>query len=145
MQVEGPEDNVEKFLFSTPENPGNEDEHSPIQTRIIKELRELSELEKLDSTENEEFQNKFLSNGLTHSLEDFMTKCNEEPTQDWQRRWNVGMILRHNARHTDDPKPLPQWIIDSSDSYATLKRPLPESKADRIYIYDTDYRCDPRD
>ena len=74
--------------------------------------------------------------------EDFFTECNEEPTQDWQRRWNVGMILRHNARHTEDPTPLPQWITESPDNYATLKRPLPESKTERIYIYDWDYRCD---
>ena len=77
--------------------------------------------------------------------EDFLTECNEEPTQDWQRRWNVGMIFRHNARHPDDPTPLPQWITESPDYYATLKRPLPESKTDRIYIYDRDYRCDPWD
>ena len=77
--------------------------------------------------------------------EDFFTECNEEPTQDWQRRWNVGMILRHNARHPNDPTPLPQWITESPDNYATLKRPLPESKTERIYIYDRDYRCDPRD
>ena len=77
--------------------------------------------------------------------EDFFTECNEEPTQDWQRRWNVGMILRHNARHPDDPTPLPQWITESPDNYATLKRPLPESKTERIYIYDRDYRCDPWD
>ena len=74
-----------------------------------------------------------------------MTECNEEPTQDWQRRWNVGMILRHNARHPEDPTPLPQWITESPDNYATLKRPLPESKTERIYIYDKDYRCDPWD
>ena len=74
-----------------------------------------------------------------------MTECNEKQTQDWQRRWKVGMILRHNARHPDDPKPIPQWITDSTDNYATLKRSLPESKTDRIYIYDTDYRCDPWD
>ena len=74
--------------------------------------------------------------------EDFFTECNEEPTQDWQRRWNVGVILRHNARHTEDPAPLPQWITVSPDNYATLKRPLPESKTERIYIYDKDYRCD---
>ena len=38
--------------------------------------------------------------------EDYMTECNEEPTQDWQRRWNISMILRHNARHPDDPTPI---------------------------------------
>ena len=30
MQVERPEDNEEKFWFPTPENHGNEQEHSPI-------------------------------------------------------------------------------------------------------------------
>ena len=53
MQVEQPEDNEENFWFPTPENPVNEQEHSPIQKRILKELRELAELEKLDPTENE--------------------------------------------------------------------------------------------
>ena len=47
--------------------------------------------------------------------EDFMTECNEEPTQEWQRRWNVGMILQYNARYPDDPKPLPYWITQSPD------------------------------
>ena len=55
------------------------------------------------------------------------------------------MILRHNARHPEDPTPLPQLITESPDNYATLKRPLPESKTERIYIYDRDYRCDPWD
>ena len=77
--------------------------------------------------------------------EDFLTECNEEPTHYWQRRWNVGMILRHNARHPEDPTPLPQWMRESPDNYATLKRPLPVSKTERIYIYDRNYRCDPWD
>ena len=77
--------------------------------------------------------------------ENFMTEVNEEPAQDWQRRWNIGVILRHNARHQDNQTLLPLWITESPDNYATLKRPLPESKTDRIYIYDTDYRCDPWD
>ena len=55
------------------------------------------------------------------------------------------MILRHNTRHPEDPIPQPQWITESPDNYATLKRPLPESKTERIYIYDRDYRCDPWD
>ena len=29
------------FWFPTPENPGNTEEHTPIQTRLLKELREL--------------------------------------------------------------------------------------------------------
>ena len=53
------------------------------------------------------------------------------------------MILRHNARHPEDPTPLPQWITESPDNYATLKRPLPESKTEHVYKYDRDYRCDP--
>ena len=77
--------------------------------------------------------------------EDVSTECNEEPTQDWHRRWNVGMILRHNARHPENPTPLPQWITESPDNYATLKRPLAESKTERIYLFDRDYRCDPWD
>ena len=61
MQVERPDDNEEKFWFPTPENPGKESEHSPIQRRILKELRELAELGKLDPTENEQSRTKFLS------------------------------------------------------------------------------------
>ena len=57
MQVERPESNEEKFWFPTPESPGNELEHSPIQKRILKKLRELTELEKPDPTQNEESRN----------------------------------------------------------------------------------------
>ena len=31
------------FWFPTPENPGNTDDHTPIQTRILKELSELQQ------------------------------------------------------------------------------------------------------
>ena len=63
MQVERQDDNEEKFWFPTSGNPGNEQEHSPIQKRILKELREPVELEleKLDPTGNEESRNKFLA------------------------------------------------------------------------------------
>ena len=73
--------------------------------------------------------------------EDFLTECNEEPTQDWQRRWNVGMILRHNVRHPEDPTPLPQWITESPDNYATLKRPKSrcrnQKQTEFIYMTET--------
>ena len=36
------------FWLPTPENPGNIEHHTPIQTRILKELRELQPKEKLN-------------------------------------------------------------------------------------------------
>ena len=34
----------ETYWFPTPQNPGNEKEHTPIQTRILNELRELEQI-----------------------------------------------------------------------------------------------------
>ena len=52
----------ETYWFPTPQNPGNEKEHTPIQTRILKELLELEQLEKLNPLENTNSRNQFLSN-----------------------------------------------------------------------------------
>ena len=52
----------ETYWFPTPQNPGNEKEHTPIQTRILNELRELKQLEKLNPLENTNSRNQFLSN-----------------------------------------------------------------------------------
>ena len=52
----------ETYWFPTTQNPGNETEHTPIQTRILNELRELEQLEKLNPFENINSRNQFLSN-----------------------------------------------------------------------------------
>ena len=52
----------ETYWFPTPQNPGNEKEHTPNQTRILNELRELEQLEKLNTLENTNSRNQFLSN-----------------------------------------------------------------------------------
>ena len=52
----------ETYCFPTPQNPGNEKEHTPIQTRILSELRELEQLEKLNPLEDTNSRNQFLSN-----------------------------------------------------------------------------------
>ena len=52
----------ETYWFPTPQNPGNEKEHTPIQTRILNELRELEQLEKLNPLENTNSRDQFLSN-----------------------------------------------------------------------------------
>ena len=49
-------------MKSTRQNPGNEKEHTPKQTRILNELRELEQLEKLNPLENTDCRNQFLSN-----------------------------------------------------------------------------------
>ena len=51
----------ETYWFPTPQKPGNEKEHTPIQTRILNELRELEQLEKLNPLENTVSRNQFLS------------------------------------------------------------------------------------
>ena len=68
MQVERPEDNEEKVWFPTPEHPGNEQEHSPIQKRILKELWDLAELENLTQPKTKTLATNFYqcSNGQTH-------------------------------------------------------------------------------
>ena len=49
----------ETYWFPTPQNPGNEKEHTPIQTRTLQELRELEQSEKLNPQENTDSRNKF--------------------------------------------------------------------------------------
>ena len=43
-----PDQQNNTFWFPTPENPGNTEDHTPIQTRILTELRELQRKEKLN-------------------------------------------------------------------------------------------------
>ena len=51
----------ETYWFPTPQNPGSEKEHTPIQTRNLNELRELEQLEKLNPLEDTDSRNQFLS------------------------------------------------------------------------------------
>ena len=55
-----PEQQDKTFWFPTPENPRKPDDHTPIQTRILKELNELKDKEKLNPQEGTESRNKFL-------------------------------------------------------------------------------------
>ena len=55
------EDN-ETYWFPTPQIPGNEREHTPIQTRILNELRELEGLEQLYPLKDADSREQSLSN-----------------------------------------------------------------------------------
>ena len=52
----------ETYRSPTPQNPGNEKEHTPIQTRILNELRQLEHLEQLIPLEETNSRNHILSN-----------------------------------------------------------------------------------
>ena len=54
--------NQENYWFPTPENPGNPEEHTPIQKRILRELQAFQDLETLDPTKDPESRAKFLEN-----------------------------------------------------------------------------------
>ena len=54
------EQNNEIFWFPTPENRGTEEEHTPIQRRILKEIREFIKKEELDPTKDQESIKQFL-------------------------------------------------------------------------------------
>ena len=55
-------DQYEPYWFPTPENPGDETIHTPIQQRTLKELRNLQNLEQLNPHDDAECCQKFLSN-----------------------------------------------------------------------------------
>ena len=48
------------FWFATPKNPGNTEDHTPIQTRILTEVCELQRKEKLNPKDDSESQTEFL-------------------------------------------------------------------------------------
>ena len=55
-----PDQQTNTFWFPTPENPGNTNENTPIQTRILKELCELQQNEKLNPEDDSESRIDFL-------------------------------------------------------------------------------------
>ena len=52
----------ETSWFPIPLNPGNQREHTPIQTRILNELQELEQFEQLNPLEGTNSRDQFLSN-----------------------------------------------------------------------------------
>ena len=60
LRTSKPEQRDNTYWFPTPENPGEPKDHTPKQTRILKELNELKDKVKLNPQESTEARNKFL-------------------------------------------------------------------------------------
>ena len=59
LRTNKPEQQNNTFWFPTPENPGKPEDHTPIQTRNLKELNEFKDKEKLNTQESTESRNNF--------------------------------------------------------------------------------------
>ena len=60
LRTNRPDQQTNTFWFPTPKNLGNTEQHTPIQTRILKELRELQLKEKFNAKDNPESRTEFL-------------------------------------------------------------------------------------
>ena len=60
LKTNKPDQQNNTFWFRTPEIPGNTENHTPIQTRILTELRELQPREKLNPKDDSESRTEFL-------------------------------------------------------------------------------------
>ena len=54
--------NNQNFWFPTPNDPGDPSTHTPIQSRILREIKELEEIQKLNPTNSDEEREAFLKN-----------------------------------------------------------------------------------
>ena len=87
-----PEQQDNTFWFPTPENPGKPEDHTPIQTRILKELNELKDKEKLYPQESTESRTKFLKRfDWTDTL---LTETEKRAIEDIQVEYH-DIIARH--------------------------------------------------
>ena len=57
-----PENSPDNYWFPTPEDPGDPQQHTPIQKRILEELLNLQELETLNPQDDPESRRRFLTN-----------------------------------------------------------------------------------
>ena len=95
------------FWFPTPENPGNTEDHTPIQTRILTEFRELQQSERLNPKDDRESRTEFLKRFdwtdilLTETekqaVEDILVECHDIFAR---HRMDIGMNTEFKVKLT---------------------------------------------
>ena len=80
LRTNKPDQQNKTSWFPTPENPGNTEDHTPIQTRILRELCELQRREKLNPIDDSESRTEFLERfDWTDTL---LTKTEKQAVED---------------------------------------------------------------
>ena len=107
LRTNKPDQQTNTFWFPTPANPGNTEEHTPIQTRILKELRELQLKKKLNPKDNTESRTEFskrfdwsdtlLTETEKQAVEDILVEYHDIFTR---HRMDIGMNTEFKVRLT---------------------------------------------
>ena len=107
IRTNKPDQQTNTFWFPTPGNPGNTEEHTPIQTRILKELRELQQKEKLNPKDDNESRIEFLkrfdwtdtllNDNEKHAVEDILVEYHDIFAR---HRMDIGMNTEFKVRLT---------------------------------------------
>ena len=107
LRTNKPDQQSNTFWFPTLENPGNTEQHTPIQIRILKELRELQVKEKLNPKDNTESRTEFLKRFdwtdtlLTETekqaVEDILVECHDIFAR---HRMDIGMNTEFKVKIT---------------------------------------------
>ena len=95
------------FYFPTPDNPGNTEDHTPIQTRNLTELRELQRREKLNPKDDSESRTEFLKR--FHWTDTLLMETEKQAVEDIlaeyhdifaRHRMNIGMNTEFKVKVT---------------------------------------------
>ena len=107
LRTNKPDQQTNTFWFPTPKNPGNTEEHTPIQTRILKKLRELQQKEKLNPKDDNESRIEFLkrfdwtdtllNENEKHAVEDILLEYHDIFAR---HRMDIGMNTECRVRLT---------------------------------------------
>ena len=107
LRTNKPDQQTNTFWFPTHENPGNTEEQTPIQTRILKELRELQQKEKLNPKDDNESRIEFLkrfdwtdtllNEDEKHAVEDILVEYHDIFAR---HRIDIGMNTEFKVRLT---------------------------------------------
>ena len=107
LRINKPDQQTNTFWFPTPKNPGNTEEHTPIQIRILKELRELQQKEKLNPKDDNESRTDFLrrfdwtdtllNENEEHAVEDILVEYHDIFAR---HRTDIGMNTEFKVRLT---------------------------------------------
>ena len=107
LRTNKPDQQTNTFWFPTPENSGKTEEHTPIQTRILKELREFQQKEKLNLKDDNESRIEFLKGfdwtdtllieDKKHAVEDILVEYHDIFAR---HRMDIGMNTEFKVRLT---------------------------------------------